>query len=743
MKTMLIAVLFAFGAVCAQVPVEPRPDRPDALDDALALEGLTRVDLGWRPKGYWSGFPGDIPYRLRQFDDLLAEPLANVTYLRTMAGAARTYLDAEALRRPAARSDGALYQAVQRLGVDKRTGLLRPYSCNLTAEDTPLDEAILAVHRYAQRPTSFVTFGEASPYPRLEEDLAAAVEVVPEPVRPIIGRLVLNILDAHRWAELSLRNVPMELRTAVHARTDIGMEQVDALDYAPEFDDFARAWDEPSMWYAGLKCVQALDDARLAIDALDEEFGAFRFDWRTPLGEIIIRGGGRDGIGARDALLVVDLGGDDQYLASGSYGASTPTRPIGLVLDMGGNDRYLGESHAQGAGVCGIGIVMDHAGRDAYRLGEMGQGVGQFGLGALIDLGGDDSYVCRFSGQGCGYFGIGLLLDADGADGYVLHADGQGLGGCGGGVGVLADAGGDDRYEVVRDPAVTGRPSYHSAQKISVSNAQGCAIGRRGDGGDGHAWAGGLGALLDLAGDDEYISGNWSMGTGYWFGMGYLYDGGGDDAYRGSAYTIASGAHFCIGLLLDEGGNDSYIAEETSVNSVAFGHDFTVAMLVDLDGNDVYEVEQSGLGYSINRSVAALIDQGGDDVYRGNPVLRPGMARYDGDRFGRWDGVTTYFADATSLGLFLDVGGSDLYEPLPPVASRHVLHALPDDHEPPASPEVPAGTIAACGDGLVWLDPDGSPNRPARNLSIGVDREGGRIDWRPEPEKSPGRKRPR
>ena len=99
-------------------------------------------------------------------------------------------------------------------------------------------------------------------------------------------------------------------------------------------------------------------------------------------------------------------------------------------------------------------------------------------------------------------------------------------------------------YEAVRDSTITGRPSYHSPDEdISVSNAQGCAMGRRGDGADGHSWAGGLGALLDSEGNDKYISGNWSMGTGYWFGMGLLHDGAGDDEYRGVVWSQATGAH--------------------------------------------------------------------------------------------------------------------------------------------------------------------------------------------------------
>ncbi|MDY7110353.1 MAG: hypothetical protein SYC29_17120 [Planctomycetota bacterium] len=734
--TGLICVGIVAGAAGAQPATT---DERDALDETLALVGMRREDLGWRAKGYWSGYPADIPYKLRQFDDLFAEPIANVSYLRTMANAARLALDPDKLdAEPARRSAGSLYQAVARLGVIRKNGQFRSYSCNLIAEPTPLKEAVLKCYEYAGRPTRYVTFGEESPYPLVEEELAEAVEAVPEAVRPIIGKLIMNVLDAHHWADLAWRNVEMDDRLAVARRLDIGAEQVDALDYCPAFDDVARTWDESSLWYAGLKCVEALDQARKELQEIAPQAGAFRFDWKTPLGWIRLRGTGPDEIDGDDALLVVDLGGNDRY--AGRVAASTAQRPIGLLLDLAGRDTYVGDAVAQGTGLCGIGVLLDAGGDDAYTADTHGQGVGQFGLGACIDLAGNDTYFAKFSGQGCAYFGIGLQLDSAGDDQYRLFADGQGLGGVSG-VGVLADRSGDDVYEVVRDAETTGRYSYHSDRIISVSNAQGCAMGRRGDGADGHSWAGGLGALIDIEGKDVYTSGNWSQGTGYWFGMGYLYDGDGDDEYHGVVWSQATGAHFCIGVLLDEGGDDKHLAEETSSNSIAFGHDFTVALLVNLGGDDVYETENPGLGYSINRSVAMLIDIEGRDTYRGHPTTRPGMARYDKSRFDNWDGYTTYFADATSIGLFLDVGGRDVYEQCLADPKRHRLHPIRENMPGRVNPddvEASKGTIASCGNDATWGDEADSPNHAARNFSVGVDRAEGEVDFRPIPEKRPG-----
>ncbi|MCP4589279.1 MAG: hypothetical protein GY842_00905, partial [bacterium] len=600
---------------------------------------------------------------------------------------------------------GGLYRLACAVGVNPRFGGHRGYSANTSAADTPLDEAILAVHRAAGRPTTFVTFGEASPYPKYAEDLAKRVKAIPAVAQPILGRLVLNVVEAQRWADLAFRNVPGNQRIAVSRRMNLGEEQVDALDYEPAVDDVARSWDEASLWYAGLKSVQALDEARRSLQTLAAEAPPFAFDWETPYGWIRIRGAGHDLVDATDAWLIVDLGGNDRY--TGPAGASAADRAIGLLLDLGGDDEYVSSGPSQGAGICGVGVLLDVAGADRYDADRLAQGVGQFGFGACIDLEGDDRYFAGYSGQGCGYFGVGLLIDAGGADAYRLYCDGQGFGGVAG-VGVLADYSGDDAYEAVRESDITGRPSYHSPDMgISVSNAQGCASGRRGDGGDGHCWAGGLGALIDLCGDDTYLAGNWSMGTGYWFGTGLLYDGGGSDIYRGAVWTQGSGAHFCIGALLDEGGDDLHVSEENSVNGLGFGHDFAVALLVNLGGNDLYTIDKSGLGYSINRSVAMLLDVGGDDTYTSSADNRPGTALFD-ERLRDRSGSTTYFADSTSVGLFLDVGGRDTYD-----------------------------SATTAKNDSTWLDAPDADNWAVRNYAVGVDRAEGDVNLAPLPQKVP------
>lgn len=697
---LLAPAVLSFGGDPGTLPPAAGAPSVDAIDDALALAGLARADLGWEERGWWQRYPQDIPYKQRHFDDLLSEPLAIVPFVRTMGATVRTTLAPEAVagENKAAQDPGALFRAVHDLGVTKRYGATRPYSANLTADPTALHVALLQAWRDEDRATKLVTFGQESPYPLVGKDLEKACAGLPADVSAILGKLVLDLLDARGWAELAFRNVGLETRVRVASRLDLGAEETDALEYEPAMDDAARAWDEASLWYAGLKTVEALDVARLALGGPVEKAGKdlakIRIEVETPAGLVIVDGTGASDISipSQGAFLVVDLGGNDRY--AGPAGASGPTNPVGAALDLGGDDEYAATDGAFGAGITGIGVILDAAGRDHYVAGTLAEGAGHLGLGALLDLSGDDRYESHYSSQGAGFFGIGVLIDLAGDDAYTVWSDGQGFGGVAG-VGVLADRAGDDEYLAVPDPEVTGRPSYHSEGKIAVSDAQGCGMGRRGDGGDGHSWSGGLGALLDGDGNDRYTAGNWAQGCGYWFGTGIVWDGAGNDEFRANGWASASGAHFCIGAVVDESGDDVHAVKQNW--GPAFGHDFTVALLLDAAGDDLYECGSEGVGHSINRAVALCLEGGGNDRYVFTTEGKhPGLANYD-PRFLDRTGTSVYWTETTSVGLFVDVGGADEY---------------------------PAGF----SDNLARTDEPGSDNARARNFGIFVDRSEGTLD---------------
>jgi hypothetical protein len=64
---------------------------------------------------------------------------------------------------------------------------------------------------------------------------------------------------------------------------------------------------------------------------------------------------------------------------------------------------------------------------------------------------------------------------------------------------------------------------------------------------------GGIGLLCDLAGDDRYEAGEVSQCAGWLFGMGILYDRSGRDQYHGTRYSQGAAAHGGVGILADDG----------------------------------------------------------------------------------------------------------------------------------------------------------------------------------------------
>ena len=716
-RVLLLAVLVRAGVLrtsAQETELDALP--PDRLGEALGLVGFSRGDLGYRPKGYWSRYPNpaQMPYKLPFFDDLFAEPLRLYEFTGIMAMSAHAYLMPDGLDK---KSD-ALYKLVYFLGVDRKITGFRSYSANLDPqvdEAAPLVRAVERIYAVTDTQLTVSTFGLKSGAswrkwdPNAQQDLAAqAAKVDPALQRPLAA-LILNVVDAYQWRQRAVRNVRAEHLYSVFNIRDLPGTHSGSRVYHFEIDDLARDLDEYSLYYAGMKTVQAADDARRAFAGLAQntalDLQAVHFDFLTPIGRVVLAGTGDDAHTAQDTAVLVDLGGNDHYTGNAGATASLDI-PISVAIDCGGDDRYEspeGTAPAQGAGILGAGVLVDNGGKDVYRAKSHAQGLGLFGLGLLFDLDGDDTYTLELAGQGAGYFGLGYHFDAAGNDQFYLWGDGQGYGGPGG-VGVLVNALGDDRYVAEIDATKTKRPDYHSQGRISISQAQGVGAGRRGDGADGHNWAGGLGVLIDLQGNDSYEAGNFSIGLGYWYGTGLLYDGAGDDSYRSVYFTQASGAHFCIGALIDESGNDRHVLHETGGAGLAFGWDFTVALLLDKGGNDRYEALGNSMGRADIRSNALLIDIGGDDTYlypakAGGRGAAPFRETYR--KLGYEYGPYNFYAN--SFGLLLDIGGADQY------LDRGATGAAPTPS-------------AVCRDNHVWQDPaPGSPNYGFHNFGVGTD----------------------
>jgi hypothetical protein len=484
-----------------------------------------------------------------------------------------------------------------------------------------------------------------------------------------LARLLIALADAEAWVGVAWRRVPTATAVRAANRRGLAASIPDGEVFFADVEDARLGIDGDAMAYASLKALAGVERAgrelREAVSAAPaRSLESLHVEIETPRGRVLLGGTGNDRWslpGDARVLALVDLGGDDRYtgpVAAARHGI----QDVSVVLDLSGNDRYeeAGSEPAQGAGLGGVGILWDGAGDDRYAARERSQGYGQLGTGVVVDLGGDDVYDLGESGQGAALFGAGLLFDARGKDRYTILHDGQGFGGPGG-VGLLVDAAGDDRYVAVRDPATAGRPDPRADGKASTSNAQGVGVGRRGDFSDGHSWAGGLGALLDLEGKDSYTGGTWCQGAGYWYGTGILVDASGDDTYDAVWYALGSAAHHALGLVLDEKGDDTYALTGTGGAGLGFGWDFSAGLFVDLAGNDRYRARRLALGAAMRRSVGLFVDAGGNDVYDVETAAES-LGYADSEEGGtRPNPLEPEAIPAAEAGLFLDLDGRDSY----------------------------------------------------------------------------------
>lgn len=242
------------------------------------------------------------------------------------------------------------------------------------------------------------------------------------------------------------------------------------------------------------------------------------------------------------------------------------------------------------------------------------------------------------------------------------------------------DLAGDDVY---RD--VGGRADAEVPISINIDVRGDDLYGSTTPFGQGSA-IGGIGILIDQAGDDQYLATQWSQGVGV-AGHGLLLDLAGDDVYRGQdacqgvgmvgsglvvdidGSDTFTGVRFCqgvglaggVGAVRDDAGDDRYVCTgrygseygEPGMFSgwgqgcgFGFRHMSSggIGMLVDGGGADVYEAGNFSQGGAYFHAWGILRDMGdGDD-------------RYIGSRYAQG------FAAHQAAGTFLEEGGDDLYQ---------------------------------------------------------------------------------
>ena len=186
------------------------------------------------------------------------------------------------------------------------------------------------------------------------------------------------------------------------------------------------------------------------------------------------------------------------------------------------------------------------------------------------------------------------------------------------------DIGGNDDYL-----DVGGRADFLHPISLHYDVAGDDIYGATSSGCQGAA-IGGVGVLVDMAGDDQYVARHWSQGAAIG-GFGLLEDRGGNDVYR--CLDLCQGVGLAgAGVLSDRAGNDHYTGE---LYAQGVGMAGAVGALVDHAGNDRYACtgrNQSGYGedglfegwgqgsafgfrHVTSGGIAVLYDRKGDDVY--------------------------------------------------------------------------------------------------------------------------------
>lgn len=393
------------------------------------------------------------------------------------------------------------------------------------------------------------------------------------------------------------------------ARLPLAYERAVALAVSvTEYDETLQLMadiDLQSLVEGGLVMGRAVDQAAAALRGSGKK--PFSFRWETPLGIISLNGGQENSYDPAAYLLIIDTGGNDHYQAAGQ----TPDagHPLSVALDLAGNDRYeTKDTGAFGAGITGYGFLMDLEGNDTYKTERAGLGVGAFGVGMLMDCKGNDAYESRVFGQGAASFGLGVLSDWQGDDQYRCFIQAQGYGAtraCG----TLVDREGKDLYEA--NDVQIDNPSPQTKDH-NTSLAQGCGFGLRADG--SNSLAGGVGILAEGKGDDRYSCGVFGQGISYWYSTGMLVDMAGNDSYQGVWYCQGSSAHYGVAALCDLQGRDRYVA--TMAQSQGAGHDYSIGFLHDVKGDDFYQGAGSCFGLGIWNGIGIFWDEKGDDEYK-------------------------------------------------------------------------------------------------------------------------------
>jgi len=611
MKRKYILTLLALAVPPAAGQEAAQPPEQFGLAHLTEYLGLRPSDIAFR-----SDYTEPDSLRLRLIADLMENPLGMKDYVASLRAA---HVDGQ----PDILA-GVLHND---MALEYQTGRGRPYRPNMQEIQD----------RYTLVYTDLILNG-----------LLTKVAAYLDAVFPGSTELTLAGLSAEqrRFLTTELK----EVVTMSEEEEFLSVEAIDSLEkleegYVEEFVTFATRIRKDPIVAAGIDCLRdilpdlaalrsTVSSASGSVEKLLQTTGYLPDDIGGPeyLGRQMgwkISGAGNDYYQG-DYHLILDLGGDDVYDLS-----YDPADPHGvIIIDLAGNDCYrAGSDYALGSGCLSVGLLLDFSGDDRYDARSFGLGSGWFGLGVLYDAGGDDRYDGDTHVEGAGTFGIGLLVDEGGRDVYHGAAYAQGFGFVEGAGLIYEGAGSDVYYAGGKYKDVLRYVDHY------LSLSQGFGYGLR-------PWmSGGLGGIVDLTGNDNYIADIFGQGSSYWWSLGLIYDSSGLDTYNCYQYGQGVGTHMTLGILIDENDNDVYYGRGVMQGC---GHDYACGWLLDRNGDDTYIGYDKVQGDGSANGIGLLMDLTGHDRYY---CADPSLSQGAGDPrrgFG-------------SIGLFIDLGGHDRY----------------------------------------------------------------------------------
>jgi hypothetical protein len=573
-----------------------------ALDDALISMALMRQDLSFRTD--YADTPDS--FRIRAVDELLERPLDTEIYVGAFADAAAAAGSLESLLMLCARELDLAPSPGGGPAIDRKGPGPRPLDVLMPAVETSAELMNRAFAALSEGERRFIALNAAV---LLEEDEF-------DPDRPIDERDREAEEDEKLGDELLL----LAAKVDYDAMAEAGATLARAAEHAARI-----AVQNPGGQPRTLGGIDAADRDHSELvtgdvwDVLETDAG------------VVILGGPGCTTYKGEAAVIIDVGGDDHYLAA--VGAAMRDLPVSVVIDLGGDDIYSSGHHGLGAGFMGVGILIDLKGDDSYSAGDFSLGSGLFGVGALLDREGNDRYAGDTCTEGAGAFGVGILRDEAGNDSYEAALFSQAFGFVMG-AGLLHDAAGNDVY--FAGGKYTDEIRYFDHY---ISLSQGFGFGWRPDA------SGGIGMLIDEAGNDAYVSDIFGQGSSYWFAVGGLVDYSGNDNYVSYQYAQGAGTHITVAALIDYEGDDNYVSKGVSQGC---GHDLAIGLLHDLGGDDSYTCHDLSQAAGNANGIGVLVDDAGDDAYS---VRNPDNTH----------GYGNFRRDYGSVGLFLDCAGSDSY----------------------------------------------------------------------------------